>query len=215
MMEDLRSKGSRYGAPVFIRIFKEEGELELWVEGREGYRRYKIYYICDCSEEPGPKEHAGDARSPEGFYSVTPGAMNPYSRFHLSFDVGYPNAYDLSLGRTGANVMVHGSCYSKGCFAMTNQKMDEIYALVYGAFKGGQSRVPVHIFPFRMTQENLARFQNSKWRPFWSNLKEGYDLFEKERRPPRVFFREGRYVFESDSTGKATALLGKESSSFH
>lgn len=195
LMEALRSIGARYGASVFIRIFKKEGELEVWVEGDGGFRLFKIYYICDYSEELGPKEHSGDTKSPEGFYSVTPGSMNPYSLFHLSFDIGYPSAYDLALGRTGDNVMVHGSCYSKGCFAMTDDKIEEIYALLYGAFRHGQARVPVHIFPFRMTRRNMARYRESKWYPFWSNLKEGYDIFEKEKRPPEVSLRDGRYAF--------------------
>jgi murein L,D-transpeptidase YafK len=196
LRREMRSMGTHYGAPIFIRIFKEEGELELWVRVSEVFEHYKTYYVCDSSGKQGPKEHSGDGKSPEGFYSVTPDQMNPKSSFHLAFDIGYPNSYDLAHGRTGNKVMVHGGCYSEGCFAMTDKKIEEIYAMVDGAFRNGQTQVQVHIFPFRMTRENMARAQDSKWFLFWWNLKKGYDFFEKEKRLPHVSLRENRYAFE-------------------
>jgi murein L,D-transpeptidase YafK len=197
LMSGMRAMGAQFGAPVFIRIFKEENLLELWVEVDKTYELFKTYYICGSSKEEGPKESSGDNKSPEGFYRVTPDRMNPNSQFHLSFDIGYPNDYDLAYGRTGSLIMVHGSCFSKGCFAMTDSKMEEIYAILHGAFRWGQDQVDVHIFPFRMTEENMERHKHSRWYPFWINLKEGYDFFERERRPPRVFL-ERRYAFEKE-----------------
>ena len=178
LSRDYRSRGFKFGAPIFIRIFKEERELEVWIQGQQRFRRFRTYYVCDYSEKLGPKIRSGDCNSPEGFYCVTPDQLNPNSHFYLAFDIGYPNAYDLAHGRTGNKVMVHGSCYSKGCFAMTNGQMEEIYAMADAALRNGQPCFQVHIFPFRMTESNMERHRNSKWYGFWTNLKRGYDYFE-------------------------------------
>ena len=138
-------------------------------------------------------------RGPEGFYFVTPGRLNPFSKFHLSFNLGYPNAYDRAHGRTGGALMVHGDCVSIGCYAMTDAGIEEIYALADAAFREGQPFFRVHVFPFRMTDENMARHEKSRWKDFWENLKEGYDFFERSGRPPNVEVRGGRYVFEESS----------------
>ena len=121
--------------------------------------------------------------------------MNPNSRFHLSFDVGYPNAYDRSHGRTGSYIMVHGNCVSIGCFAMTDPAIEEIYGLVEAALKKGQPVVRIHSFPFRMTERRMDAARESEWFSFWENLKEGYDWFERERVPPDAGVSGQRYVF--------------------
>ena len=109
--------------------YKKESELEVWKRGSNGkYALLKTYPICRWSGQLGPKIREGDRQVPEGFYTVTPGQMNPNSAYYLSFDTGYPNAYDRSFGRTGGDIMVHGSCSSRGCFAMTDQNIAEIYA---------------------------------------------------------------------------------------
>jgi len=123
--------------------------------------------------------------------------MNPMSRFHLSFDLGYPNAYDRYYGRTGSALMVHGDCVSIGCYAMTDPGIEEIYALADAALRGGQPFFRVHIFPFRRTPDRIRRSRGSRWWEVWRNLQEGYAFFEREGRPPDVNVREGRYVFES------------------
>lgn len=194
--KSLREENLRLGAPIFIRIFKEERQLEVWLDDGGRFQLYRTYRICTYSGDLGPKLRQGDLQSPEGFYFVTPGRMNPYSRFHLSFNIGYPNAYDRHHGRTGSALMVHGNCVSIGCYAMTDPSIEEIYAVADAALRNGQPFFRVHIFPFRMTIEKMESHRVSKWQDFWENLKEGYDFFERSGRPPNVGVRQGRYVFE-------------------
>lgn len=195
----LKEKGFNLGAPVFIRILKASYELELWLKDKDkaGYRLFKTYEICTYgSGNLGPKTRMGDGQAPEGFYFVTPERLNPLSEFYLAFNLGYPNAYDRANGRTGNFLMVHGSCVSIGCFAMTDPAIEEIYALADAALRNGQKIFRVHIFPFRMTIENMRRHKDSKWAQFWENLKEGYDHFETTRTPPNVLVNNKTYVFE-------------------
>lgn len=193
---ELERKGFRFGDPIFLRIFKKGGKLEVWVEKDGEYGLFKTYDICFFSGSLGPKLRTGDLQSPEGFYFVNPQRLNPSSRFHLSFNLGYPNAYDRAHGRTGSAIMVHGNCVSIGCYAMTDARIEEIYALADAALRNGQSFFRVHVFPFRMTSENMRRYGKSRWIDFWENLKEGYDFFEREKRPPNVVVSNGRYAFE-------------------
>ncbi len=189
-------KGLRYGAPIFIRIFKNPGVLEVWLLSEEGaFKKFKEYRICTFSGSLGPKLRQGDNQSPEGFYFVSAGRLNPWSRFHLSFDLGYPNSYDRAHGRTGSALMVHGNCVSIGCYAMTDAYINEIYALSAAALKSGQPFFRVHIFPFELEEETLAEYTDHQWYPFWQNLKEGYDYFKKYKRPPNVEVSHGKYVF--------------------
>ncbi len=183
-----------YGAPIFIRIFKESFELELWVKNGTKFKLFKTYYICDLSGTLGPKTKEGDRQAPEGFYSVAPDQLNPWSKHHLSFNLGYPNDYDLAYRRTGGGLMVHGNCNSVGCFAMSDFRIEEIYTLADIALLHGQDSFPVHIFPFRMTENNLKKHQG-KWSLFWRNLKEGYDLFQKTSVPPHITVKKCRYAF--------------------
>ncbi len=189
----LKAQGLRLGAPIFIRVFKREFELELWVENGGRYQRFATYPICRWSGELGPKLIEGDGQSPEGFYTVDQRALNPNSRWHRSFNLGFPNAFDRAHGRTGSFLMVHGGCSSIGCYAMTNAVMDEIWRLIGAALGGGQRQVHVHAFPFRMTADNLAARQGSPWRAFWQDLKAGYDAFETTKIPPRVMVCNGSY----------------------
>jgi len=191
----LRAKGLRWGAPVFIRIFKEEKQLELWVDNGKVFKHFKTWPICKFSGVLGPKLKEGDGQAPEGFYFVLPARMNPYSRFHLSFNLGYPNTYDRAHGRTGSALMVHGNCVSIGCYAMTDPRIEEIYSLCDAALMNGQRFFRVHCFPFRMTEANMKRHAKSKWTAEWKNLKRGYDWFEKTKRPPNVEVKGKRYTF--------------------
>ena len=192
---ELARLGLEFGAPVFMRIFKQEKALELWVGSRGRFQRFKTYDICVYSGGLGPKLRTGDLHSPEGFYAVGPENLNPLSQRHLSFNLGFPNAYDRMHGRTGSFLMVHGGCSSIGCYAMTDRSIEEIFTLAAAALRAGQRRFPVHVFPFRMTQDNLAAHGASPWAGFWANLKEGYDSFERTGRPPKVRVRNGRYAF--------------------
>ena len=192
---ELARTGLEFGAPVFMRIFKQEKALELWVESRGRFRRFKTYDICLYSGGLGPKLRTGDLHSPEGFYAVGPESLNPLSQRHLSFNLGFPNDYDRMHGRTGSFLMVHGGCSSIGCYAMTDRSIEEIFTLAAAALRAGQERFPVHVFPFRMTADNLAAHGASPWAGFWANLKEGYDSFERTGRPPKVGVRDRRYIF--------------------
>ena len=199
----LGKKGMQAGSPIFVRIFKEESELEIWKQRDDGrFYHFKTYPICNWSGEIGPKLVQGDRQAPEGFYTITPTLMNPNSKFYLSFNLGYPNSYDRSYGRTGDFVMVHGKCRSAGCYAMTDALMEEIYGLTRESLKAGHPSFEVHAMPFRMTDERMASLKNHKWYPFWKTLKQGYDHFEKHRIPPTIAVCERRYVVNVESPGR-------------
>ena len=195
---DLAAKGLHFGDPVFLRAFKEEKQLEMWIRRRDTgkYDLFRTWEIAALSGKPGPKLAEGDGQVPEGFYFVPPSGMKPDSVFHLAFNIGYPNAYDQALGRTGTFIMIHGNRVSIGCLAMTDEKIEEIYTLCDAAHQGGQEIFRVHIFPFRMTPERLAKEEGSEWSGFWKNLSEGYERFERDRVPPEVTVENGRYVFK-------------------
>ncbi len=195
LVQELNEKELRLGNPIFVRIFKESRELELWVQGTGTYELFKKYDICAASGDLGPKLEEGDNQSPEGFYFVTPEQLNPSSSYHLSFNLGYPNVYDRFHRRTGSALMVHGRCVSIGCYAMTDPAIEEIYAMVDAAFRGGQPFFRVHVFPFRLSDTKLQQERNSGWVDFWRNLQTGYDYFEREGHPPNVTVSAGKYVF--------------------
>lgn len=198
-------------APIMIRIFKEEGVMEIWKAKANGrYALLKDYKICAWSGMLGPKKKEGDRQAPEGFYDITRGQLNPNSRYYLSFNIGYPNAYDRSLGRTGNNLMVHGACSSAGCYSMTDAQVQEIFALANDAFDGGQAAFQVEAFPFRMTADNMARHQTNPNFEFWKMLKVGYDHFEITHRPPVVAICNHTYVFNQIATdGKPFSPSGQ------
>jgi murein L,D-transpeptidase YafK len=186
-MHLLGSKGMTPAAPIFIRIFKEESELEIWKARDDGhFYHFKTYPVCTWSGDLGPKEFEGDKQAPEGFYKITPAQLNPNSKYYLAFNLGFPNAYDRAHGRTGNSLMVHGDCRSAGCYAMTDALVEEIYALARDALAGGQPHIDLHAYPFHMTEANMKRHKDHKWIRFWSRLKEGYDYFETTRTPPAV-----------------------------
>ena len=189
-------------SPIMLRIFKEEDALEVWKRDKAGqYKLLKTYDICAWSGELGPKKKEGDRQAPEGFYTVSRGQMNPNSSYHLSFDLGFPNRFDRSLGRTGSHLMVHGDCSSRGCYAMEDDAIEEIYALAREAFMGGQQAFQVQAFPFRMTPENMAKHANSEHLAFWEMLKEGSDHFEVTGVAPKVDVCNQRYVFNASASG--------------
>lgn len=196
IQQAMKAKGMNKNAPVMARVFKEEGKLEIWKQKTNG--RYDLianYDICKWSGKLGPKFTEGDRQAPEGFYTVRPSQMKPNSQYHLAFNIGYPNTFDRANGRTGSNLMVHGACSSAGCYSMTDQQIEEIYAFGRDAFQGGQTEFQVQAFPFRMTAANMARYRNDPNYEFWKMLKVGYDHFELTRVPPKVDVCERRYVF--------------------
>jgi murein L,D-transpeptidase YafK len=201
VLAELKAKRMEKDSPILMRIFKEEAELEVWKQDDNGrFALFRSYPICRFSGELGPKIKTGDRQAPEGFYTITPGLMNPNSSQYLAINTGFPNAYDRANGRTGSFLMIHGGCSSAGCYAMTDEQMAEIYALAREAFFGGQTSFQLQAYPFRMTPLNMARHRNSPHMAFWTMLKEGHDHFEVTHLEPRVGVCEKRYIFEAEST---------------
>jgi len=198
-------------SPILVRVFKEESELEVWKQDAEGrFQPLKTYPICRWSGELGPKVKEGDRQAPEGFYNITPGQMNPNSNYYLAFNLGFPNAFDRANDRTGAFLMVHGDCSSAGCYAMTDEQIQEIYALGRDSFLGGQKSFQVQAYPFRMTPLNMAKHRNSPHMAFWRMIKEGNDHFEVTRAEPQIDVCEKRYVFDARTPANASTPI-----SFH
>jgi murein L,D-transpeptidase YafK len=207
----MSKKGMSKSDPILLRSYKKESELEVWKRGSDGkYALLKTYPICRWSGQLGPKIKEGDRQAPEGFYAITPAQMNPNSSFYLSFDTGYPNAYDRAHGRTGSHLMVHGSCSSRGCFAMTDEVIAEVFAIGREAFSGGQRNFQFQSYPFRMTAENLAKHRADPHIAFWKNLKEGSDVFEVTGEEPRVSVAGGRYVFDAPGGDPSAAAAVAE-----
>jgi murein L,D-transpeptidase YafK len=204
--QELQSRGFVLGQPIFIRIFKLPGILEVWMNKGKGFELFKSYRVCNYSGFPGPKTNEGDWQAPEGFYTVAAEQLNPKSGYHLAFDVGYPNEYDVAKRRSGSLIMVHGNCQSVGCFAMTDGRIEEIYFLAYEALKQGQQRFAVHIFPFALTASNLKKFSASPWIAFWQSLEPGYSAFEQSKQMPEITVQNGEYVVNSRSQTNKLAM---------
>lgn len=194
----MEKKGMRKEDPILVRVFKQDSVLEVWKRDQSGrYAFLKSYPLCAWGGTVGPKIKEGDKQSPEGFYTITPGRMNPNSQFHLAYDVGYPNAFDRAFNRTGSAVMVHGGCVnSAGCFIVTDEQVEELYGLAREAFNAGQRSFQLQAYPFRMTAENLAKHRKNPNMAFWRNLKQGYDHFEVTKLEPKVEVCDRKYVFD-------------------
>jgi murein L,D-transpeptidase YafK len=200
MLATLKTKHMDKESPILMRVFKEESELEVWKQDDSGrFALLQTYPICRWSGELGPKIKTGDRQAPEGFYTITPGLMNPDSSQYLAINTGFPNAYDRANSRTGAFLMIHGGCSSAGCYAMTDEQIAEIYALAREAFFGGQRSFQLQAYPFRMTPLNMARHRNSPHMAFWKMIKDGYDHFEVTHLEPKVDVCERRYIFDGES----------------
>ncbi len=210
----LAERGLERGNPIYIRIFKASSELELWMRNKAGvFTLLATYPICHWTGSVGPKLKEGDKQSPEGFYSIGWPQTRLVGRWRKAFNLGFPNRHDQLLDRTGSYILIHGGCSSVGCFAMTNQVQNEIYGLANAALNAGQNRFDVHIFPFRMTEENLARHALHPWAHTWADLKPAYDSFERTHVPPKVVVCGVRYQIsdglpgETGSTERRMPLL--------
>ena len=200
LRQDLEHAGLELGAPIFIQITKAPAELTVYAQTRAGtFKEFRTYPICAYSGGLGPKKRQGDRKSPEGFYTIGPSQMNPASSYHLSFNLGYPNALDRSKGYTGDFLMVHGSCVSIGCYAMTDSVIEEIWTLMAAAFESGQRNIDVHIFPYRMNWPmRLAPFDHPD-RAFWQSLAPAWRAFLKTGKPPHTAVANGQYVVSEDT----------------
>jgi murein L,D-transpeptidase YafK len=189
---------------IFIRVFKQEKIVELWAKSKtqSSWQLVKTYSVCASSGTLGPKRRQGDLQVPEGFYTLD--KFNPVSNFYLSLGVNYPNVSDRIIGGKGdlgGDIFIHGNCVTIGCLPLTDDKIKELYVAVVEAKSGGQTTIPVHIFPAKLDDEGFTQLQatyagNVSLIQFWQNLKEGYDRFEKNKQLPviKVDFK-GKYVF--------------------
>ncbi len=208
MLTTLQKKNMPEDSPILIRIFKEESELEVWKQDTTGrYALLKVYPICRWSGDLGPKVKEGDRQAPEGFYPITPGLMNPNSNYYLAINTGFPNVYDRANNRHGAFLMIHGDCSSRGCYAMTDREIGEIYSLARAAFLGGQKEIQIQAYPFRMTPANMARHRNNPNFAFWKMIKQGYDDFEVSHLEPKVDVCDRHYVFDAMPPANSTRRL--------
>jgi murein L,D-transpeptidase YafK len=224
LKRELEAKGLQLGNKVYFRSFKKnrindlvngtnvnhnKGKLEVWVEDAQGKMKlFKSYPVCAFSGRLGPKTREGDLQTPEGFYSVT--RFNPQSNYHLAFDIGYPNQRDRALGNTGSSVMVHSKCESMGCLAVgetsntDHSAMEEIYLLALEAQRKGQRNIPVHVFPFPMTEAFIQRHAHLGHERFWRELKPAYDYFEANKLVPTVSVTNNAYRI-TDAAGSLVA----------
>jgi murein L,D-transpeptidase YafK len=181
-------------AELYLRIFKQERELELWAgPGAAALTLIKTYRICAVSGTLGPKREEGDGQIPEGFYEVS--RFNPQSNFHLALGIDYPNASDRVLGHAGhlgGDIMIHGNCVTIGCVPLEDGPIEEVYLAALDARARGQKRLPVHIFPARLDAEAgwpglLAKAgEKAPLVPFWRSLQPAYLAFERTHRVPDV-----------------------------
>ena len=192
--KELEENGLKFGSPIFMRIYKSQGILELWVKENDIYKKYKEYKICAFSGNLGPKLKEGDKQAPEGIYWVKTDQLNPQSDYHLSFNLGFPNEYDQFHNRTGSYLMVHGNCLSVGCYAMTDEKIEEIYLILEAALQNGQDKVQIHALPFRPSKFKLWINSNNQWHDFWKELSNIDMEFEKTKIPPNIKIENGHYT---------------------
>ena len=183
---------------IYLRAFKSERVVEVWGSngGRKPFRLLHSYAIAAASGNLGPKLKEGDGQVPEGFYFIN--RFNPFSSYHLSLGLNYPNARDRKVSdpvRPGGDIFIHGNRVSIGCLAMTDPKIEEIYVLALEAKKAGQSKIPVHIFPFRPDGDWPSASPGLT--DFWKSLRPAYDRFEKTRFVPNISVaRNGAYVVQ-------------------
>jgi len=194
---ELTDKGLNIKSDLYVRIFKEESVMEIWINSGMQYQFFKSYNICYFSGGLGTKTQSGDGKSPEGFYTITPAQLYPLSNYYLAINIGYPNKLEQLKGYTGDAIMVHGHCASIGCYAMTDDGIEEIYTLVYKNFESGRQKIQLDIFPFRMNREHLSKYATSAYLPFWKSMKPGYDLFEKNHIPAVAVIRNKEYAFQN------------------
>ncbi len=201
---EIDKKGiNKDGFEMFIRVFKNEKILEVWLKSKDQqeYKLFKTYNICASSGVLGPKRQQGDAQVPEGFYNVA--SYNPYSSYYLSLGLSYPNTSDKIIGKRnlGGDIMIHGNCVTIGCIPLTDNSIKEVYVMAVEARNKGEQNIPVHIFPTKMDEKRMIFLynesdENTALMNFWKNIKTGYDYFEKNKNLPRVTTNKvGKYIF--------------------
>ena len=204
LKSDLTKKGiNKDNFEMYIRIFKYDKIVEVWLKSKEKkeFKLFKTYTICSSSGTLGPKRKQGDGQVPEGFYNIS--AFNPFSNYHLSLGVSYPNASDKIIGKNnlGGDIMIHGNCVTIGCIPLTDMYIEEVYILAVEARNCGQQTIPIDIFPIKLDDKGIKLLadnvaQNTPLFGFWKNLKTGYDYFELHKQRPIVSVdKSGKYIF--------------------
>lgn len=195
---------------IFIRAFKQEQKMEIWMQKPDGnYVLFNEYKIYSNAGKLGPKRQQGDYQVPEGFYYITD--FNPQSNYYLSLGINYPNESDCKLStsaRKGGDIYIHGSVVSAGCLAM-NYNIEDVYICCVKARSHGQQKIPVQIYPFKLTPENLEAYtqmdEYKKYKKFWSNLAEGYRMFENNCCLPDITVgADGYYQFYDPSVAQVS-----------
>ena len=189
----LRAQGvDHFNCDILLRAFKFEEDLEVWAKNKEDstYKLITTYKFCENVGQLGPKRKEGDMQIPEGFYQIS--KFNANSAYFLSLKVNYPNASDSFLAdrfTPGGMIFIHGGCSTVGCIPITDEWIKELYVFCLEASGHDQYDIPVHMFPARLTEENmelLAKQYDSELVSFWKQLQKGYDIFEESRELPRV-----------------------------
>jgi murein L,D-transpeptidase YafK len=203
LSKEFKKKGIAYPPKdIYLRAFKSQNEMELWARNTETseYKLIKTYRICSISGALGPKRAQGDRQVPEGYYFIE--EFNPKSDFYLALGLNYPNFSDSLLGKgnLGGDIYIHGGCVTIGCMPMTDDGIKELYTVCLNAYMNGQEYIPVHIFPTRLTKNGLS-YLNREFgkdpakQQFWTDLKAGYEYFEKYHKLlPVMYSPDGRYV---------------------
>ncbi len=210
LMKQFKEKGLVWPARyLYIRSFKYDSELELWVKNKkeEKYKLFKTYKICALAGTLGPKRMAGDYQVPEGFYYIN--EFNPRSQYHFALGLNYPNASDRllsDLSQPGGDIYIHGSCVTTGCIPITDDQIEEVYLLAMHAKDLGDDFIPVHIFPVNFRNQRSVSYLNkylltfTENASFERNMKNAFNYFEKYRQVPVVLINDkGDYVTEEVS----------------
>ncbi len=200
LSQEFEAKGLKLGSSVFLRVYKQTSEMELWVQRGPRYELFKIYRICRWSGGLGPKFYEGDRQSPEGVYRITASDLIVNQRWDRAMEINYPNSFDRENGRSGSHILIHGKCGSIGCFAIQDQNVEEVYGAVRAALHNGQAYVPVLALPFRFSALAPDKEDTLQMNEFWGDLRRADLLFERDRLPPVAWICDGRYYF-SDRRG--------------
>lgn len=195
LAKEFAEKGLKLGSPVFLRVYKQTSEMELWVLQGPRYELFKTYKICRWSGGLGPKFYEGDRQSPEGLYRITASDLIVNRRWVRAMNINYPNNFDHLNGRGGSGILIHGGCGSIGCFAIQNENVQEVYGAVRAALRNSQAYVPVLALPFRFSALAPEKEDTLHMSEFWSDLRRADLLFERDRLPPTAWICDGRYYF--------------------
>ncbi|MGO8953680.1 MAG: L,D-transpeptidase family protein [Rhodomicrobium sp.] len=195
LSQRFEARGIKLGSPIFIRVYKQTSEMELWVQQGPRYVLFKVYGICRWSGGLGPKFYEGDRQSPEGLYRITTSDLIVNRRWDRAMNINYPNKFDKVNGRSGSSILIHGGCGSIGCFAIQNQNVEDVYGAVRAALRNGQAYIPVLSLPFRFTALAPSKEDTLQMNEFWGDLRRADLLFERDKLPPIAWICDGRYYF--------------------